>query len=232
LRPVLDTRPSHSASPAANRALARLCRALAILAPLMLFGGISAGAQTLAGSAARPTLAPGDMIKIDVWQQKEYSGEFGIAADGTIIHPLYRELKVTGIPLTEVEGRLREFLGHYLSNPTFDIQPLMRVIVAGEVRQPNIPTVPPGTSVAQVIAIAGGPTDRGRLDDVLLVRDNSTQRLDLTRPDANAPRIEVHSGDQIVIPRRRNLMQDVISPASSVLGAVAAITAVIIQLRR
>ena len=178
------------------------------------------------------TLAPGDVIRIDVWQQKEYSGEFPIAADGSITHPLYRELKVAGIPLPEVEARLRAFLAKYQTNPTFVIQPLLRVIVAGEVRQPNILTVPPGTTVAQAIALAGGPTERGRLDDVRLLRENGSLTIDLTRPDDSASRVEVHSGDRLVVGRRRNLLQDVIAPASSILAAAAAVTSVIIQINR
>src|SRR5689334_8429101 len=182
--------------------------------------------------ASRLTLSPGDVIRIDVWQQKEYSGEFPIAADGSITHPLYRDIKVTGLPLVEVENRIRSFLSHYLSNPTFDIQPLLRIVVAGEVRQPNIYTVPPGTSIAQAIFRAGGPTERGRLEEVHLVRGMGAQTLDLAQPTAGAGLTEVHSGDQVIVGRRRNIMQDVIAPSSSILAALASVTAVIIQLNR
>lgn len=177
-------------------------------------------------------LSPGDVLKIDVWQQKEYSCECFVSEDGSLNHPLYKELKVTGLPLSEVEARLRGFLARYLSTPTFDLQPLLRVVVAGEVRQPNIYSVPPGTSVAQAVFLAGGPTERGKLEDVRLIRGLSTQSLDLTRPDASTVSLEVHSGDQILIGRRRSVMQDVIAPSSSILAALAAITSVIIQVTR
>jgi protein involved in polysaccharide export with SLBB domain len=207
-------------------------RSVAMLATLLVLASTALSAQQQAGDTSRLTLSPGDVIHIEVWQQKEYSCECPIGADGTISHPLYRELRVTGLPLSEVESRLRTFLSRYLSNPTFDIEPLLRVIVAGEARTPNIYTVPPGTSVAQVIARAGGPTDRGRLDDVRLIRGTSSMSLDLTRPAAGAARLEVHSGDEILIGRRRSIMQDVIGPSSSILAALAAVTGVIIQLRR
>ena len=189
-------------------------------------------APQIAVDPSQLTLSPGDVIKIDVWQQKEYSCECVVSADGSISHPLYRALKVTGLPLAEVESRIRSFLSSYLSMPTFDIQPLFRVVVAGEVRQPSIYTVPPGTTVAQAVFRAGGPTDRGNLVDVRLIRGVGSQSLDLTRPDVVTSRIEVHSGDQILVGRRRNIMQDVIAPSSSILAALAAITGVIIQLSR
>ena len=215
-----------------------MTRLAAVLVPIIFLAARVGDAQQLRGSAptvndpASLTLNPGDVLRIEVWQQKEYSCECPISADGSITHPLYRELKVTGIPLSEVESRLRVFLSKYLSAPTFDLQPLLRVVVAGEVRQPSIYTVPPGTTVAQVIFRAGGPSDRGRLEDIRLVRDVSSQKLDLTRPELAAARMEVHSGDQIIVGRRRSIMQDVIAPSSSVLAAVAALTAVIIQLQR
>ena len=200
---------------------------------LLLSRAVISSAQTQAGAASGVSLAPGDVIRIEVWQQKEYSCECAINTDGTISHPLYRELKITDLPLPEVEARLRAFLSRYLSNPTFEIQPLLRVVVAGEVRQPNVYPVPPGTSVAQVVFRAGGPTDRGRLEDVRLVRsDGSSLKLDLTRPDVGTSRVEVHSGDQILVGRRRSLMQDVIAPTASILAAFASVTAVIIQVKR
>jgi polysaccharide export outer membrane protein len=210
-----------------------------VFVPLFLVATHCCSAQQLSGTspqvasdASLRRLSPGDVIRISVWQQKEYDCECPISADGSISHPLYRELKVTGIPLPEVEARLRTFLARYLATPTFEIEPLFRVVVAGEVRQPNVYMVPPGTSVAQVIFRAGGPTDRGRLEDVQLIRETGSQKIDLTRPDAAPSRVEVRSGDQIVMGRRRSVMQDVIAPSSSILAALASVTAVIIQITR
>jgi polysaccharide export outer membrane protein len=181
---------------------------------------------------SRLVLSPGDAIRIDVWRNKELSGEFPIAADGSITHPLYRELKVAGVPLALVEDEFRTFLTKYESNPAFTLTPLLRVIIAGEVRTPNIMTVPAGTTVAQVIAMAGGPTDRAQLEHVQLVRQSSRQTLDITRPETAAMNIPVNSGDAILIPRRSSIMQDVIAPSSAILAALAGVTSVIIQLNR
>jgi polysaccharide export outer membrane protein len=199
---------------------------------MVLIASASVSAQTQAGMTPGFVLAPGDVIRIEVWRNKELSGDFPIAADGSITHPLYRELKVAGVPLPAVEQQVRTFLSRYESNPSFVLFPLMRVIVAGEVRQPNIYTVPPGTTVAQAIAMAGGPSDRGRLDRIQLLRRSGSTMLDVTRPEAGAASVEVNSGDQIIIGRRRSIMQDVIAPSAGILAALAAVTGVIIQLSR
>jgi hypothetical protein len=65
-----------------------------------------------------------------------------------------------------------------------------------------------------------------------LIRETGSQKIDLTRPDAAPSRVEVRSGDQIVMGRRRSVMQDVIAPSSSILAALASVTAVIIQITR
>ncbi|MEO7501028.1 MAG: polysaccharide biosynthesis/export family protein, partial [Gemmatimonadaceae bacterium] len=75
-----------------------------LLAAALLFGVSAAKAQSPGGPQ---TLNPGDQIRIVVWRNPELSGDFTVAANGTLNHPLYREIQVTGIPLTAVEERLR-----------------------------------------------------------------------------------------------------------------------------
>src|SRR5205085_5090299 len=101
---------------------------------LVIAASTSVPAQTQAGVTSSFVLAPGDVIRIEVWRNKELSGDFPIAADGSITHPLYRELKVAGVPLPAVEQQIRSFLSRYESNPSFVIFPLFRIIVAGELR--------------------------------------------------------------------------------------------------
>src|SRR5215218_6153155 len=36
------------------------------------------------------SLSPGDSVRITVWRKPEFSGDFIVAPDGTISHPLYR----------------------------------------------------------------------------------------------------------------------------------------------
>jgi protein involved in polysaccharide export with SLBB domain len=176
-------------------------------------------------------LAPGDQIRIAVWRAPELSGDFVIAGNGTIIHPLYRELQVAGIPMSAVEDRIRTFLRTYQTNPQFVVQPLMRVVVGGEVRLPNVYSVPPETTIAQAIALAGGPTERGNVRAIRVIRDRQEVRMDLTRPDSDAALIQIRSGDQILITRRVSII-NTIGPVTSVIGAVAATISIIVSLQR
>lgn len=178
------------------------------------------------------TLAPGDILKIAVFRNPELSCECAIASDGSIVHPLYRDLKVAGIPLPAVESRLRTFLLQYESNPMVVLSPLVRVFVGGEVRQPNVYNVPPGTTLAQIIGLAGGPTDRASLEKVQVWRSTQHLVVDLLSTDASAAQMPVHSGDQVLIARSRSFFQDILAPASSLIAAAAAVTTMVVQLRR
>ncbi len=171
-------------------------------------------------------LNPGDLIRIIVYRREEFSGEFMISMDGTIIHPLYREIQVTGVPLATVEERLRTFLTRYETNPQFVIQPLVRIIVGGEVRTPSILSVPPGTNLTQAIALAGGPTERAQIRDVRVYRDGQEVRIDLSSPDRQAGLIQIRSNDQIVVGRRRANVLQIIGPVASTIAAVAAIISI------
>ena len=76
--------------------------------------------------------------------------------------------------------------------------------------------------------MAGGPTERGRRDRVLLLRENQQRIVDLRRADATGAGMPIRSGDQIVVEQQRAVFRDVIGPVVSVLGATAAVVSVIL----
>jgi protein involved in polysaccharide export with SLBB domain len=198
------------------------------IAFVALFSAVSLNAQT-APDAVPQGLAPGDQLRIVVWRKPEMSCDCTVAGNGTIIHPLYREVQVTGLPLSTVEERLRTFLTRYEQNPQFVIQPLVKIVVGGEVRTPNIYSVPPETTIAQAIAIAGGPTERGVLREVKVIRDRNEIKMDISRPDSDAGVLQIRSGDQILIGRRGRSTLEYISPITSSIAAIAAIVSIIIR---
>jgi len=173
-------------------------------------------------------LRPGDALRITVWRQPEFSGEFIINPDSTVAHPLLQAVKVGGVPVSVARGRLRDFLASYEQNPRFVVEPLYPVVVAGEVHAPGLFTVPRGTTLSQAIARAGGPTDRGRLDRVKLLRTGKAYALNLLGPDQRIATTPVVSSDQLFVARRSdfNVLRDVLAPLASLSAAVAAVIAV------
>lgn len=197
-------------------------------------------AMACAAPAPRPTrlLAPasepqvrlkrGDILRIEVWRQPEYSGEFVISADGSLIHPLYQEVPVADLTLPAARERLSEFLATYLQGARLVLEPLASVTVAGEVRQPNVYHLARGTTVAEAIGRAGGPTSFAELDRVRLVRDGSEYELSLSEELTTYGSVGVASGDQIFVDRVSdvNIWRDIVAPIST----LAALTLTIIRI--
>jgi protein involved in polysaccharide export with SLBB domain len=201
-----------------------------IAAAIFLIAGHNVSAQSSSTeSIAASSLNPGDQVRIVVWRQPEFSGDFTISATGMINHPLYREIQVTGIPLSTVEERVRAFLTRYVTNPQFVIQPLVRIVVAGEVRSPNIYSVPPETTIAQALALAGGPTDRGDLTKTKIVRDAQEIPVDLTRADSDVARLHIRSGDEILVTRKGSSFRDYVAPLFSGIAAAAALVNIFLR---
>lgn len=174
-------------------------------------------------SASVAQLQPGDLIRITVWRKPEFSGEFTIDQAGTPRHPLYKDIRVAGVPIADAERRIIELLKSYEQNPQVVIEPLFRVSVSGEVNSPALLTLPRETTVLQAIALAGGPSQRGTLQRVRIVRGTQTVDVDLTSPTAEWARRTVLSGDQILLVRRRNYLTEFVTPFAAIVGALAAI---------
>ena len=45
-------------------------------------------------------------MRIQVWRSPEMSGDFVVNPDGSISHPLYRSVKVAGLPMSTVQSNL------------------------------------------------------------------------------------------------------------------------------
>ena len=177
-------------------------------------------------------LAPGDSVRVVVWRKPEMSGDFIVAPDGTISHPLYRAVRVGGVPFSTAEANVRTFLARFEQDPQFVIEPLVRVAVSGEVGRPQVFALRPETSIAEAVAEAGGPNQFGNRDRVRVLRKDGSGKqrefyVSLLDPESPAATLRVHSGDQIVVDRKKSFFKDVFLPALSVFGSAASIYLVI-----
>jgi polysaccharide biosynthesis/export protein len=185
-------------------------------------------AQNPAPRTEAVVLSPGDSVRISVWRRPEFSGDFIVGADGSVTHPLYRAVRVGGVPFATAEANVRTFLARFEENPQFVVEPLVRIAVSGEVGRPAVFAVRPETSIAEAVAQAGGPNTVAKRDRVRVLRREPSggQRelyVNLLDPESGSGSARVHSGDQIVVERRRSFFRDVFLPGLQVLGSAASI---------
>ena len=189
---------------------------------------VAAQAPAPSPSRDQATLSPGDSVRITVWRRPELSGDFVVAPDNSVTHPLYRTVKVGGVPQNTAETNVRNFLLKFDQDPQFVLEPLFRIAVTGEVNRPaalrskssNVDTgghCPSRRHHRQRASpsIRVLRTGAGGVQQELLV--------DLTRPDDRLARSPIHSGDQITVDRRKSFFRDILLPALSIVGSVASV---------
>ena len=168
-------------------------------------------------------LHPGDLVRVTVWRNLEMSGDFAVGQNGALLHPLYQAVPIAGVPLQEVERRLRQFLTKYESDPQIVVIPLLHITVAGEVSKPSLYNLPRETTIGEALAMAGGPTEFGNLGKVLLFRGGKEYKIDLRSPLNEWATRPIESGDQIIVTRHGSFFHDIFVPLVGLAGSAAAI---------
>ncbi|HEX3276126.1 MAG TPA: polysaccharide biosynthesis/export family protein [Gemmatimonadales bacterium] len=215
-------------------------RTLAALLLLALLPALPVSAQTPQASRTgtdQSFLAAGDSVRIVVWRKPELSGDFVVAPDGTITHPLYRAVRVAGMPYAKAEESVRSFLTQFEANPQFVMEPLIHVAVSGYVTRPIVFAASPGTSVGEAVARAGGVDQQGARNKVRILRltpsgQQSQFIVDLTDASGSAGTMPIRSGDQIIVDKRKSFFKDVMIPALGIIGSVASLGLLIDRVSR
>ncbi|MBX3119931.1 MAG: SLBB domain-containing protein [Fimbriimonadaceae bacterium] len=79
----------------------------------------------------------------------------------------------------------------------------VRVSVMGEVASPGEYLLTGGPTLSKAVAIAGGPTTKGTLSRVMVVRNGEMSQVDVSKPDAI---YSLKAGDLVVIPRNERVV--------------------------
>lgn len=151
------------------------------------------------GSAADAALmSPGDLVRVEIWQERDLSGDFLVQPNGNVVFPLLGEQRVTGIPVGTLRDSLRVRYRRVLRNPSISITPLRRVQVLGEVVRPGVYIMDPTVSLSGLLAMASGPNPNGDVRKISILRDGAVFR---PRMGAGMTLMEadVRSGDQVVV---------------------------------
>jgi polysaccharide export outer membrane protein len=141
------------------------------------------------------------MIRVWVWREKDYSGDFPVDARGTVTLPVLGEISASGHTAEQLADTLREAYRKYLNNPSIDVTVLRRVVVQGEVAKPGLYPADATISIGELIALAGGVTPNGNRSRIELLRNGQVLVSGLG-PGAVLQRSPIQSGDVIVVPQK------------------------------
>lgn len=124
--------------------------------------------------AADYALAPGDLLRVQVYQQPDLSMEVRVQDNGQLSYPLIGPLPLAGLTVVQAEKLIESGLrsGQFLRHPQVSISVLQvrghMVSVLGHVQRPGrFPIEKPGLRLSELLAQAGGVTAVGA-DSVVL----------------------------------------------------------------
>ena len=127
-----------------------LVTVLAVIAALLFPG--AAWADT--------SLAPGDVLDVQVFGEQTLSQQLTVARDGSITMPLAGRIVVRGLSTTQAAHAIALGLKRYLRDPIVAVgihtEAMYNVLVLGNVKTPGRYTVQPGSRVTDALAAAGG----------------------------------------------------------------------------
>jgi len=121
-------------------------------------------------------LLPTDTISITVFREPDLSiADTPIGADGMIAVPLVGAIRAEGMTTGELAAKIESALGHgYVNNPKVAVNIKQytshRVTVEGAVKKPGVYPFVPGSRLSAAIALAEGPDEIAKLDQVAVFR--------------------------------------------------------------
>ena len=194
---------------------------------LLLSLGLAAGAHAQQAGSPPAGMAPGDFVRVEIWQEKDLSGDFLVNPNGAAVLPLLGEQRVTGMEIAVLRDSLTQRYRRYLKNPSINITPLRRVQVLGEVNRPGVYTMDPTVTLSGLLALASGPSPNGDPRKINIIRNGQAFRAGVG-PRMTLVEADVRSGDQVVVGPKNWFVRNstfVVSVALSIPSLIAGILA-------
>lgn len=164
---------------------------------------------------------------------------------GLIEIPLIGRVKISNLTTSEVADTLRRKLNLYLKEPTVNVRILNhKFTILGEITRPATYNILDNrTSLPEAIGMAGDLTIFGRRENIMIIRQENNKREQirvnlLSRDILNSPYYYVRNGDIIYIEPSRvkatynDRTFQLLPIVTSIVGAVVAVSALIINLSR
>lgn len=181
---------------------AHIGRSIAVfmLAVMLIGTAPSAGAQEY-------VIGAGDVLDIIIQGEPELSRSYLVRPDGKIVIPILGEVEAAGLTSKALAERLATQLKQFVRDPqvTVAIRQAARrkfVYLLGQVVRPGAYDFLDGWTVAELLATAGGPTDKAALKRAVIMRRDTSIAVDLEKllvkadPSAN---IKLEPGDVVII---------------------------------
>ncbi len=149
-------------------------------------------------------LAPGDKVRLAVYNEGQFNGDYAVSSDGKLSLPLIGDVPVAGHTVEDVVRDVRARLADgYLLNPrvSMEVQTYRPFFVMGEVKMPGQYPYSNCLTLFNAIATAQGATPRASLKSgsrVVIQRAGET----FAREYVVKPNLRIYPGDTVRVKER------------------------------
>lgn len=159
-------------------------------------------------------LGPSDVLKITVWRNQELSADAIVRPDGTVSMPLAGDFQAAGRTTAQLRDEIVKRLKAYIKDDSLAVTVAVaginsyRFVVSGNVERPGAYTSNHYVTVAEAMALAGGPNRFSDAAGTVIIRmddKGQTRRIPVDylgvlsgkTPQENLPLV---AGDTIYVP--------------------------------
>jgi polysaccharide export outer membrane protein len=180
-------------------------------AKVLTAGDVSSQPVKAATEDPNYSIAPEDVLTIDVWKEPEISRTVPVRRDGKISLPLLNDLQAAGLTPTQLGAEIVEKLRATIVHPQVTVivaqMSSLRIYILGQVTRGGAYPLVPDMTVMQALSIAGGFTPYANVKKVYVMRkENGADRIypvnckEVISGRKTEQNIHLKPGDTIVVP--------------------------------
>jgi polysaccharide export outer membrane protein len=180
-------------------------------AKVLTAGGITSQPARAATEDPNYSIAPEDVLTVDVWKEPEISRTVPVRRDGKISLPLLNDLQAAGLTPTQLSSEIVEKLRATIVHPQVTVivaqMGSLRIYILGQVTRGGAYPLVPDMTVMQALSIAGGFTPYANVKKIHVMRkEKGTDRIfavnykEVMSGRKTEQNIQLKPGDTIVVP--------------------------------
>ena len=159
------------------------------------------------GDSARYVLGANDLVQVQVWGDKNFTGMYAIGPDGMMSLPLITDFKAVGLTTVGLKDLITEKLQDFIKEPEVTVQLLRNnskkyTLIGGVLKTGPYPLMQE-TTILDALAAAGGFRDFANLKKIYLLRGTKQYHFNYKEVIAGKhmeQNILIEDGDIINVP--------------------------------
>jgi polysaccharide biosynthesis transport protein len=152
---------------------------------LVILTGVLGSAITAYAAQEEYRIGTEDVLHVMVWDNKDLEQTVMVRPDGKISFPLAGELQAQDLTVPQLTAALTQRLSTVVKNPNVSVMVKeirsFRAHLIGKIVKPGVYPIKAGTSLLQVLALAGGTGENADLSAAYIIRGDKKLPIDLRK---------------------------------------------------